>query len=104
MEIYLCCTVDKALKKPSLILRNVLRVRQHLVSLRQCRTWVRVHKLVIPSSLAVNIVTTPRNTVKQQNMVVPNRDLPKRLPLLILKDKVLLPGSSMRIAVRDNAR
>jgi len=36
--------------------------------------------------------------------VVPNRDLPKRLPLLILKDKVLLPGSSMRIAVRDNAR
>lgn len=36
-------------------------------------------------------------------MVVPNRDLPKRLPLLILKDKVLLPGSSMRIAVRDNA-
>lgn len=37
-------------------------------------------------------------------MVVPNRDLPKRLPLLILRDKVLLPGSSMRIAVRDDAR
>ncbi|XP_073234262.1 lon protease homolog 2, peroxisomal-like isoform X5 [Porites lutea] len=36
-------------------------------------------------------------------MVVPNRDLPKRLPLLILRDKVLLPGSSMRIAVRDDA-
>lgn len=38
------------------------------------------------------------------NMVLINRDLPKRLPLLILKDKVLLPGSSIRIAVRDNAR
>lgn len=38
------------------------------------------------------------------NMVLINRDLPKRLPLLILKDKVLLPGSSVRIAVRDNAR
>ncbi|XP_074617102.1 lon protease homolog 2, peroxisomal-like isoform X2 [Acropora palmata] len=37
------------------------------------------------------------------NMVLINRDLPKRLPLLILKDKVLLPGSSIRIAVRDNA-
>lgn len=37
-------------------------------------------------------------------MVVPNRDLPKRIPLLILRDKVLLPGSSMRIAVRDDAR
>ena len=37
-------------------------------------------------------------------MVLINRDLPKRLPLLILKDKVLLPGSSIRIAVRDNAR
>ncbi|XP_029184451.2 lon protease homolog 2, peroxisomal-like [Acropora muricata] len=36
-------------------------------------------------------------------MVLINRDLPKRLPLLILKDKVLLPGSSIRIAVRDNA-
>ncbi|KXJ23831.1 lon protease homolog 2, peroxisomal [Exaiptasia diaphana] len=29
--------------------------------------------------------------------------LPSSLPLLILEDKVLLPGSSMRIAVRDSA-
>ncbi|XP_068694451.1 lon protease homolog 2, peroxisomal-like [Montipora foliosa] len=36
-------------------------------------------------------------------MALINRDIPKRLPLLILKDKVLLPGSSIRIAVRDNA-
>ena len=47
-------------------------------------------------SLFVTLVSTA--------MVVPNRDLPKRLPLLILRDKVLLPGSSMRIAVRDDAR
>ncbi|XP_031571247.1 lon protease homolog 2, peroxisomal-like [Actinia tenebrosa] len=32
-----------------------------------------------------------------------NMDIPSRLPLLILEDKVLLPGSSMRIAIRDNA-
>ncbi|EDO41460.1 predicted protein, partial [Nematostella vectensis] len=30
-------------------------------------------------------------------------DLPRKIPLLILDDKVLLPGSSMRIAVRDAA-
>ena len=55
MEIYLYCTVDKALKKPSLILRNFLGVRQLVVSLWQCRTWVRVHKIVIPSSLAFKL-------------------------------------------------
>nr|XP_058967636.1 lon protease homolog 2, peroxisomal-like [Pocillopora verrucosa] len=57
------------------------------------RTFLKVTQQTLSNSSCSNIAA----------MVVPNRDLPKRLPLLILKDKVLLPGSSMRIAVRDNA-
>lgn len=58
----------------------------------------------VPYSIIGNISVACCCGCDVVNMVLINRDLPKRLPLLILKDKVLLPGSSIRIAVRDNAR
>ena len=76
--------------------QNVLLTERKLGS-RGVNTLVSVVLLTRSTdSLFVTHVSTA--------MVVPNRDLPKRIPLLILRDKVLLPGSSMRIAVRDDAR
>lgn len=89
--------LPSTLCKTNLVSQNVLLTERKLGS-RGVNTLVSVVLLTrsTHSLFVTHIIRTA--------MVVPNRDLPKRIPLLILRDKVLLPGSSMRIAVRDDAR
>ena len=89
--------LPSTLCKTNLVSQNVILTERKLGS-REVNTLVSVVLLTrsTHSLFVTHIIRTA--------MVVPNRDLPKRLPLLILRDKVLLPGSSMRIAVRDDAR
>ncbi|XP_048580781.1 lon protease homolog 2, peroxisomal isoform X2 [Nematostella vectensis] len=54
-----------------------------------------------PPDVLASCLSQP--TTETSAKMAAKADLPRKIPLLILDDKVLLPGSSMRIAVRDAA-